>query len=74
MFNVERQQYSLKSELLEVRDRETALRGLHSALQDRVEQLREELTRCRDELERGRLELSQTTLMNQTLQRKHKVT
>ena len=69
----ERQQHILKAELLEVRDREAALHMIQSTLHDQVELLRTELSDCQNKIESDRLELSKTTVLNQTLQRKHKV-
>ena len=69
----ERQQSSLHTELLEVRNHETALHSSQAALRGKLDQLQTELSQCKSELETGRLELSKTTALNHTLQRKNKV-
>lgn len=70
---VGRQQCSLQAELLEVRDRETALRSSQIALQGQLGELQAELSQCRTELETDRLQLRKTSVLNLTLERKNKV-
>ena len=68
-----RHQNSLQAELLVVRERETALRGSQADLESQLEKLHIELVECKQELETEQLELSKTTVLNNTLQRKHRV-
>lgn len=72
-FSTDKQQQSLQSELVEVRERERALVGCQTALQSQLERLQRELVQCREQLETDRLQLSKTVSLNQTLQRKHQV-
>ena len=72
-FSTDKQQQSLQSELVEVRERERALVGCQTALQSQLERLQRELVQCREKLETDRLQLSKTVSLNQTLQRKHQV-
>ena len=71
--SIERLQRRLQAELLQVRDREKVLQGSQAALEYQLKQLQTELSESRHDLEAGRLELSKTVALNNTFQRKHKV-